>query len=698
MNVHSTDGDLRGRSRLVPLLITFAGMAAYASSLHGAFVFDDEPGILENPRLRHLWPLAGIVRGSLRPLADFTFALNYAIGGLTPLGYHAVNVALHLGAALLLYGLLRRTPGTARLALPASLLWVVHPLTTQAVTYLIQRAEILAAMATLGTLYALIRSAASPRPGRWHALAVASCALGMLSKPVAVSAPLLALAYDRTFLAGSVRGALRQRGTLYLGLAATWGLLAFLAAASPPDAEPTFGFRLAVVTPLQYVATQPGVILHYLRLSLWPHPLVIDYGWPAAVTLRAWLLPTLLVAALIGVTLRLFHRRQPAGFFGVWILLCLAPSSGIIPIADLIFEHRMYLALAGVLCLVVLAAQRVLAHRGLAAGLLCAGIVALGTLTARRNLDYRSNIALWRDAVVKRPGNGRAHTNLGFALQEEHRLDDAVAQYAEGIRLGPPQLKAHSNLALALSELNRLEEAATHCQAALRIRPNDATAHLNCGVVRHRQGRLPEAIAHYEESLRLRPDDEQTHTNLGMVLAQLGRLPEAIAHFEESLRLAPAYADAHVELANALARQGRRAEAIPHYAAALRLRDDRAATRLNFGVVLYEEERFAEAAAQDEAALRLDPSSADAYNNLGNALVALGRFEEAMGRFAEAIRINPAHAQAHYNLGNTLAREGRREEAIIHYTETLRLQPDHAKARRNLELLSGTPASTGTGP
>jgi tetratricopeptide (TPR) repeat protein len=691
-------------------LILSAGLLAYASSFQGAFVFDDEPGILENPRLRRLWPIAPILKGSLRPLVDLTLALNYALGGLDPWGYHAVNVALHLGSALLLYGLLRRTPGARPIALPVSLLWVVHPLTTQAVTYIIQRAELLAAAAVLGTLYSLVRSAMSPTPdvprpcglgtrlrltpqARWHVLAIASCALGMLSKPVVVSAPLLALAYDRTFLAGSLRSALRARAGLYAGLVGTWGLLAFWLAITPLDPEPTFGFRLAAVTPLQYLATQPGVVLHYLRLSLWPHPLVIDYGWPAATALRAWLPQTLVLAALIGVTLRLFLRRHLAGFFGLWVLLSLAPSSSVIPIADLMFEHRMYLALAGVLCLVVLAAQRVLAHRRAAAVLLLLGVAALGLLTARRNLDYRSNIALWRDAVAKRPGNARAHTNLGFALQEERRLHEAVIQYAEGIRLGPAQLKAHSNLALALADLNRLEEAAVHCQEALRIRPNDATARLNCGVVRHRQGRLPEAVAYYEEALRLRPEDEQIHLNLGMALAKLGRFKEAIARYEEALRLNPAYVDARVELANLLAQQGRGAEAMPHYAEAFRLHYDNAATRLNFGVVLYDAGRFAEAAAQDEAALRLEPENADAHNNLGNALIALGRPEEAMAHFAEALRINPALSHAHYNLGNALAQQGRREEAMAHYTEALRLQPGHAKARHNLELLSGTAAA-----
>src|SRR3989338_2627471 len=177
---------LRWQGLLFPLLIVVAGLAAYHNSFSGVFTLDDASGIIHNVRIRHLWPPSYLTH-TTRPLADLTFALNYALGGLNPISYHLVNLAIHLAAALVLYGLIRRTCLTERLrarwgttastlAVAVALLWVVHPLTTQAVTYIVQRAEALMALGYLGTLYSVVRATQSPHPGRWHLFAVLACA------------------------------------------------------------------------------------------------------------------------------------------------------------------------------------------------------------------------------------------------------------------------------------------------------------------------------------------------------------------------------------------------------------------------------------------------------------------------------------------------------------------------------------------
>ena len=524
-------------------LVLAAGLGVYCNSGSVPFLFDDVLWIAENPHIRQLWPLWPVLMSSpqsqvaLRPVVNLTLALNYAAGGLHVFGYHLVNLAIHLLAALTLYGLVRRTlalPSAARggsgrraegVALAVALLWVVHPLTTESVTYLIQRAESLMGLCYLVTLYSVIRG--------WPKRAILACALGMATKPVMVTAPLLVVLYDRCFLAGSVRAAWRQRRSLYLGLAATWGLLGVLLTLTVTHHDPTVGLALRHITPVQYLLTQPGVILHYLRLACWPHPLILDYHWPVATDPAAMLLPLLVTGALVIATLWALRRHPPLGFLGAWVFGILAPSSSIIPIADIAVEHRMYLPLAGLLVLAVLALERLL-YRAVAApalrarlaiGLLAAAAVALGATTLRRNAVYRDPVALWQATTAARPDNPRAHNNLGLALAQRGQLAEATARFAHAASLDPDYAQAHNNLGIALAKQGRLEEAVAHYRRALALEPGYAKAHNNLAVSLARQGKLDEAIAHYAEALRLRPGFVEAEANLARAQAALdGRI------------------------------------------------------------------------------------------------------------------------------------------------------------------------------
>ena len=382
-------------------------------------------------------------------------------------GYHATNLAIHLAAALLLFGLLRRTfllpamrdgwgAAATPLALAVALLWAVHPLQTESVTYVVQRAESLVGLFYLLTLYGLVRGATAARPLGWYAVSALACLLGMASKEVMVSAPLVALLYDRTFLAGSFREALRRRYGLYLALAATWLLLAWLVAAAAGRGG-TAGFGQGVGC-WAYFGTQFGAIVHYLRLSAWPSPLVLDYGDGLART-AAEIVPYAIVVGLLALaTVAALWQWPKAGFLGACFFALLAPTSSIVPVVtQTIAEHRMYLPLAAVVAAAVLggyAACRGLARRGWlsrpAAGLLfgCAAAAAgvtLGTLTFQRNKDYRSGLSIWQDTAAKAPHNARAQCNLGVALMARGRTRRGHGAPPEGIgnpaglRRGPQQ-------------------------------------------------------------------------------------------------------------------------------------------------------------------------------------------------------------------------------------------------------------------
>ncbi|HTB79396.1 MAG TPA: tetratricopeptide repeat protein [Opitutaceae bacterium] len=586
-------------------------IAAYSDSFRVPFFFDDRPAILRNATIRQLWPIGDVLQPpptggvSGRPIINLSLALNYAVSGMSVPGYHLTNLAIHLCAGLTLFGIVRRTlrriaparrPGTNPRdvnpaasdfpALAVAGLWLLHPLQTETVTCIVQRTESIVSLFYLLTLYCFIRGAENPgaaapgekavNPGSgsgrrvgWHALAVLACLLGMGSKEVMVSAPLMVLLYDRTFLSGSFRAAWHRHGATYLGLAGTWLLLAGLVVHSGGSRGNAAGFGLGV-TPWSYAFTQCEAVVHYLRLAFWPYPLVVDYGGRIVPGLGPVLPQAVLLLALLGLTLYALWRRPAAGFFGAWFFGILAPSSSIVPlVSQTMAEHRMYLPLAAVIAGTVMGID-VFARRA-SRWIFCALILVLGLLTYERNQDYRSEVTIWTDTVARCPGNLRARNELGNALVDAGRSAEAIEQYEAAMQLAPDDPGTRYNLGLALARTGRMDEAIKRYTEALRINPLLAEAHNGLGNALVATGQTGPAMSHYREAIRLKPAYAEAHYNLGVAFFQTGQLDQSRACFEEAVRLDPGYAEAHNNLGSALFLLGRREEAIAQYEEALRL-------------------------------------------------------------------------------------------------------------------------------
>jgi len=591
-------------------IIVLAALVTYHNSFSGPFVLDDRLAITENPAIRHLGnalspPIDSTTGG--RPLLNLTFALNYALGGLDVLGYHVFNLLIHTLAGLTLYGIVRRTllrpirqvqgyggqalasrPETQRseisnlrfeipeatlLALAVAVIWTVHPLQTEAVTYISQRAESLMGLFYLLTLYCFVRStdetgerqqARGERPEKetrdpqvirslasslWSLASICCCLLGVMSKEIIVTAPVIVLLYDRTFVAGSFRETWRQRWRYYLGLAGTWLLLARLMTGL---SQRSAGFDQGVKW-WNYALTSCRSVGLYLKLAIWPHPLVFDYGTNTIVVQHAAEIAPyalLLAVLLVGTAIALW-RWPVVGFAGVWLFLILVPTSSVVPVAfSPMAEHRMYLSLAAIVAVVVLGLHALLGRRSLI--LFAAMAVGLGWLSVRRNEDYRSELALFSDTAAKCPDNERARYNFGFALSHSAgREREAIAEYQAALRIDPDYAEAHNNLGNSLSQIpGRLPEAIAEYQAALRTNPHYAEPHNNLGnALSQIPGRLPEAIAEYQAALRINPDDAEAHYNLGLLLMNIpGRRQDAIFHFETTLRIKPDFMQARKTL------------------------------------------------------------------------------------------------------------------------------------------------------
>ena len=694
-------------------ILAAGAIAVYSRTLSVPLILDDPLSIADNASIRRLWPIwpvlsppdeAGV---GGRPMLNLTYALNYAVGGASVSGYHVVNLLIHVLAGVTLFALVRHTllrPVLAQrfgssanaLALAVSAIWAWHPLQTESVTYISQRAESLMGLFYLLTLYCFIRGAEADGTGSrriWFSLSVLACAAGIGTKEVMVTAPLLVFLYDRTFISGSFSGAWRRNWPPYLALAATLLLLVHrVMGLQRPGTVFGVGFGGGVAW-WDYGLTECRAIVKYLVLGFWPHPLVFDYGKCVPCRLSEVWPYALVLASLLGATAVALRRSPAAGFAASWFFLILAPTSSIVPlVGQSMAENRPYLSLAGLAALTVVGAFALVGRWSLA--VFAAVAVCLGLGTVRRNQDYVSELAIWTDTVAKSPGNTRAHNNLGDVLLNlPGRLSDAVAQYQEALRLDADNVYAHNNLGNALANLpGRLNDAVAQYQEALRLDPKNASAHNNLGsVLANLPGRLDDAFAQVEEALRLRPDSFEAHLNLGDAFANApGRLTDAVAQYEEALRLDPDNARAHNNLGNAWRRiPGRLDDAIAQYEEALRLRPDFVEAHINLGNTLAKSPgRLNEAIAQFEDALRLSPHYAVAHNNLGNALTNVpGRLNEAIAQYEEALRLKPDYFDAHYNLAKALANlPGRLDDAIAQYEEALRLKPDHAEAHFSLAV------------
>jgi tetratricopeptide (TPR) repeat protein len=542
---------------LAGCLVVLAALAVYYNSFSGPFIFDDVWSIETNPTIHHFGsalsppPDKGV---GGRPVLNLTYALNYALGGTNVWGYHAFNLLIHILAGLALFGIVRRTLmrpalsgrfGTEAvpLALAVAVIWTVHPLQTEAVTYISQRAESLMGLFYLLTLYCFIRSAESPGPACWQIFSVLACLLGAMSKEVIVTAPVMVLLYDRTFVAGSFREAWRLRWRYYLGLALIWLLLACL---MTEISQRSVRFDQGV-TCWSYALTSCRSVVLYFKLALWPHPLVFIHD-TSLIRHAAEALPyAVVLAGLLAGTAIALGRWPAMGFAGAWFFVILGPTSSIIPLtAQPMAEHRVYLSLAAVISLVVLGLYAWVGRGSLV--VFIATATGLGWLGLQRNQDYRSRLAIWSDTVAKNPDNAAARYSLGHAMEDIPDLrPEAVSEYEAAVRIKPDFLDARVNLADALSKIpGRLPEAIAQYETVLRENPNDLLAHNNLGALLFDiPGRRSDAIAQYEAVLRINPGFADAHFNLSLALLQVpGRLPEAIDHLKAALRLRPDFKEA----------------------------------------------------------------------------------------------------------------------------------------------------------
>jgi Flp pilus assembly protein TadD len=629
------------------VLLGVLTLLVYANSLPNEFVFDDLDMIVKKEAIRDLRNLPTILgahgRAAYRPLRTASHAVEYALFGLNPAGFRAVNIALHALNSSLVFFLFRTLLGGPLPAILAAILFAVHPIQTDSVTYISGRRDILFTIFYLAGFASFVRYRQTGR-ARYLVLTGFGYILSLLSKEMGISLPVLCIGYDvvRSLpvaegkrrltpwqaIAEGVRTAIRRNKGFYAVSTVMLFVLVWYFAfrVSPSMRRTMYGGGLGPT-----LMTTARIFVHYLTLLLFPVTLNADYSFnafPVSMSLgdpRALFALAILGGVGWGI-IRLLPAARWAAFGGLWFFITLLPVSQIIPHHEMMAEHYLYLPSAGIFLAAAVLLERGLVQPRLRGATVAAFIVvvaSLGIRTVVRNRDWRDSRTLWTKTIQTAPGSARAHNNVGeVALRQGH-----------------------------------LQQAYREFQEAVRIQPDDAINRDNLGEALLRLGLFDEAEEHFRESLRIKPDFPKPHVNLGLVYLNRRQLDDAEREFRAAL-------------------------------ASQRLTQSfRAAITSNLGIVLTLKGRKQEAEQAFTQAVRLDPDNSDARANLGKAFVEKGMAREGVVQLVEAVRLKGSDARLHYLLGQAYYQGGEKELASLSLTRALSLKADFPEARSLAEKI-----------
>jgi tetratricopeptide (TPR) repeat protein len=710
---------------MIPSVIILA-VLIYGNTIHSPFVFDDEHQIVNKTEIRELSRFSSIAR-LLKPRAvvDLTFALNYGVGGLHVTGYHLINILIHGLNGGLVFLLARiifeafpitkkdgsRNPmpskmGSVRIkAFLVAMIFIAHPIQTQAVTYVVQRYTSMAATFYLASilLYIMARRIQQDQGKRavFTGLFILSLCCGLaafLCKQHTASLPLAILLMEYMIMERSRQG--WKKRLSWLGSAfVLWGLFVLhvsglfrggVGGEGLLEDVSRISMEIETVGRWQYLCTQFNVLVIYIRLLFFPVNQCLDYAYPFKKGFFDGTTPfaALFILGLLWSGFRMIKKAPLVSLSIFWFFITLSVESTIIPIRDALFEHRLYLPLFGFALFLVTCLYRLFTGRERWAVAISAALVlTFSGATILRNGIWQSEIRLWEDAVGKRPLNPRAQHNLGLALARKDEHGRAISHFFEALRLKPLYPEAHHNLGVSLHKEDRWEEAKEHFSEALRLKSDFSKAHNSMGYLLVHEGKLQEAIHHFHEALRVNPDFAMAMNNLGSALERQGRLEEAVASYADAVRIKPDYVSAYNNLGSALKAQGKLEEALSQYRTALNIDPESADAHNNLGVILASRGKVKEAVAHFSNALAFRPDFVEAHFNLGLALKDQDKIKDSVIHLMKSLEIDPSRPEAHYHLGIALEREGNLTEAEVHLLKATQLREDYTDALSRLGRL-----------
>ncbi len=622
----------------------------FGQTLHHEFVnYDDNIHVYDNPAVKSgltlksiSWAFQFSQKDYWHPLDFLSHMLDCQLYGLAPAGHHLTNVLLHATVAILLFLVLRQMTGlrpdkgVGAAVPPAGALWrsafvaavfAIHPLRVESVAWVSERKDVLSGLFFMLTLWAYTRyaqgrssvesresSAGSSSlafdPRLWtlnYCLVLLFFAFGLMSKPTLMTLPFVLLLLDywplKRFVplaaagdaSGTQSAGWRSYRPVVIRLMAEKLPLFMLSAAACVQAaignSPAFEINKSLPILLRISNAMVSYVA-YIWQMVWPVRLAVVYPFPVEGLPLGEVIGAVILLVLISAVLFNLRQRHPCYLVGwLWYLGMLVPVIGFIQAGDIARADRYtYLPQIGLYLLLTWAAADLCAgwrHRRVVLGGLATVILAALIFCARAQTSYwRNSELLWTHTLACTSGNFVGHNNLGYALFQQGKVDEAMIHYQKALEIKPDYAEAHSNLGNVLFQKGSVDEAIAHCQKALEIKPDFAEAHNNLANALFQKGRVDEAIAHYQTVLQIKPDYAETYNNLGNVLLQKGRVDEAVAQYQQALQIDPNCAEAHINLGNVLLQKGRVDEAITHFQKVLQIKPDSVAVLNNLAWLL----------------------------------------------------------------------------------------------------------------
>lgn len=640
----------------------------YSGIVHAPFVLDDNSFIVNAPQI-HIknLSLSALKTAAFdgipahRPLPKISFALNYYFGGYSPFGYHLVNIAIHVFVSFFVYLLFSQvlfliSPGSAdekdirMIALAAAMIWMVHPLHTESVTYVCQRMTSMSALFFVSALWCygeariqMQRPAKKRKSAVLFTGAVLSGGLALMSKENAATLPVFILFYEWLFFD---RGKGNRR--LWISAAAcmiVFSGIAFFYLGPHPIARITGSYANRMFDLSQRLFTEARIVIYYIGLIFFAYPsrLNLDYAYPVSTSILnppTTVLSITAICALVVLGIYAARKDKILCFAVFWFLGNLVIESSFVGL-ELVFEHRTYLPSMFLVLWITRALVNKISNRRVLVGVLCAIFILFSVFTYQRNKVWSDPVSLWADCVKKSPGKVRPNFNLGCFLEKRRDYISALGFFAVANRIKSDFDQTHYHMGYCLGRLKRYAGAEKEFMRALALNPDNADARNDLGNVFAETGRLASAAAEYKKAVILSPKDASIRINLAGVLADMGKPDEAILQYQKALSLAPKNVGALNDLGYLLLQQGHTDEARHLLEKAVLIDPDDGAAHARLGDLFQKTGDTGSAIRHYDRALLLNPNDAQTLYNLGIAYYKLGRLNEACVEFERAHALAP---------------------------------------------------------
>jgi tetratricopeptide (TPR) repeat protein len=697
---------------LIAILLVAATVAVYGQVIGFTFVnLDDHPYVLDNPDVLQgltlkgvLWAFTTFHADFWHPLTWLSHMLDVELYGVWAGGHHLTSLLLHLANTVLLFLALAAMTGANGRSAAVAALFALHPLHVESAAWVAERKDVLSTFFFMLTVLAYVKYC---RTGRWvhYGIVVLFFVLGLMAKPMLVTVPVILMLLDYWPLKRFNLQDLKSPRTLLplLEEKVPFFMIGFLSGVVAIFAQIHGGVAMPFSGGYpMWIRIMNGIVSYgtYLVLTVWPTGLVPFYQH-AGEGVSLWQAGISFIALSAASAFACWKaRKYPYLIVGLaWYLITLLPVIGILQVGwHAMADRYTYIPLIGIFIAAAWGMNDLVEGRpwGKAALAVTTGAVVgvLMILSWIQVGHWKNSVRLFEYVVKASPGNALAHNNLGSAYQDERRMQEAIAQYHEAIRIKPFFLKGYVNLALAMDREGRSDIAIAFFQHIIMNWPQFGAGHAMLADILKKQDKPSEAITRYLESLQIEEFPE-VHVRLGHLLADDGKTEEAAFHFYRALEMNPSLVDARVNLGILLVKKGMIEEARKEYLTALRVVPDLAEAHFSLGNLYLREGKLEEAGRHLSAAVQADRGHAGARTNLGVTLGRQGKIKEAAEQLEKAVELNPGSAEARDNLAKAYWMLGRKDDALREVAALKKIKPANAEAVRS--WMNSTDAGKGSG-